>query len=391
MAAKTYTLGGFEVYDVNGVPHYTSTKTKVKIDKTGKPISPFYTLNGVEVYDKDGVPHYRATGQRLQQGTDGTPQAPDAGDAMDGGGSLPEDQPSADTRTSPTGLVQKGMTLGGVKDYILGTGINLQNAGDYFNLSGQKEGSYGSKVTGPNGETWELEDHVFDNDTGGLVPPSTPGVTGKSGQNPQSGVSKTPDQADNLRALSLTDGEEPFGGTYGDDDQYVSPMYADKARNQWRAAFLNSRAKGPAALMREADASIGVIRDNKGNIAFRNGENVSTYTGDADSRDVIYDIRGGQKGMDKHISGFTPLNAASVPDSPEVAPDDEQTPATIEPTVFKPGKPDGQRSASQAFKDNYVKGVSKTVPTSKQPSSDASDEEWNKYFTELEGGNLTGS
>lgn len=266
-----------------------------------------------------------------------------------------------DVRTNKNGIVQKGMTLGGIKNYLQGTGLGLADASQYFQMG---EPTYGSKVTGPNNEVLKPETDVWSEKAGGLVPPSAAGVTGKSPQDPQAGVSDVPDQADNSRALSLSGGEEPFGGSYGDDDEYVSPMYADKARNKWRSTWLNSRAKGPAALMREADASIGIIRDNKGNIAYKNGDSYSTYSGDGDTRDVIYDIRGGQSGFGKHQSDFTELGALEVPDTPTIKPDDEQTEATIEGAATIPWKDmnKGQKedtvsAFAQDFANWYKQGV----------------------------------
>ena len=336
-----------------------------------------FDYKGRKVVLKNGKFVYKDTGEMVPV-TDGMTQvtgredptapisagAPDAGDAMDGGGSLPEDQPTirpSDERTSPTGLVQRGMTLGGVRNYLQGTGLGLADASQYFQMG---EPTYGSKVTGPNNEVLKPETHVWSEKAGGLIPPSTAGVTGKSPQDPQAGVSDVPDQADNSRALSLSGGEEPFGGSYGDDDEYVSPMYADKARNKWRSTFLDSRAKGPAALMREADASIGVIRDNQGNIAYKNGDSYSTYSGDGDTRDVIYDIRGGQSGFGKHQSDFTELGALEVPDTPTIKPDDEQTEATIEGAATIPWKDmnKGQKedtvsAFAQDFANWYKQGV----------------------------------
>ena len=355
-----------------------STKTQpvasLSEEQPGK--SADYTVNGVTYDGKthrpkgapDGGYSLKSDGSRVAHTpvpeTVDTPDTPPTPAPTPAPTAAPTPEPTirpSDTRTSPTGLIQRGMTLGGVRNYLQGTGLELADADQYFQMG---EPTYGSKVTGPNNEVLKPETDVWSKEAGGLVPPSTAGVTGKSPQNPQAGVSDVPDQADNSRALSLSGGEEPFGGTYGDDDEYVSPMYADKARNKWRSTFLDSRAKGPAALMREADASIGVIRDNQGNISYKNGDSYSTYSGDGDTRDVIYDIRGGQSGFSKHQSDFTELGALEVPDTPTIKPDDEQTEATLEGAATIPWKDmnKGQKedtvsAFAQDFANWYKQGV----------------------------------
>ena len=345
MAEQTYTLGGFEVYDVDGVPHYSSTKTKLKTDKTGKPISPFYELGGVSVYDVDGVPHYKETGEKLQHSSNGTPIKPTADTPIETPQTTPpvseaDDKDKGETRTNSNGITQRGMTLGGIKQFGEKYGLKVADGASLFSLG---ESTYGSRVTGPDNKPMKMETHVWSEEAGGLVPPSTPGVTGKDGKNPTSGVSKSPDYADTSRSVSF-DSDEPS------DESLVSPMYRDKARNAYRAAFLSSTGKGPMAVLREASAAQGVIRTNDGKISIKDGDGYRTYTGDKSAREVAFDLAGGQGGYEKHAANFNPI---SPPDKPEIKSDDEQTPATPWSGMSMDEKKGAVNAFAQDFADNF--------------------------------------
>lgn len=376
---NTYTLGGFQVYDVDGVPHYTHTKTKLKRDATGKPITPFYKLDGYDVYDVDGVPHYSATGKKVTtSGTDGAPQKPETAPPV----VADDDEDKGDTRTNQNGIVQKGMTLGGIKDFNAAYGLEVADASKLFNLNGtngqtadnHNDFSAGdARVMGKplkesipirNGGATET---VITAEGIGETTPYTLGQT----DNPQNGVSDKPDSADLTRGLSFKTGRtgrrdprnrggganEPFGGEEPSNSSLVSPMYADKARNAYRSGFLDSTAKGPMGVLRDASANQGVIRTNDGGISIKDGDGYRTYTGNKSAREVAFDLGGGQKGYDKHA---TNIESIGVPDKSEIQSDDEQTPATVQPEwneMNMEQKKGVLTDSANAFAASYVQRV----------------------------------
>ena len=251
-----------------------------------------------------------------------------------------------DERTNSNGIKQRGMTLGGIKQFNEQYGLEVADGSALFNLNGS------NGQTGDNSNDYSVGDAavmgvplsqsgpikqggfvetVISPDGVGESVPHTLGQT----DNPQNGASSTPDNEDQSRALAM----KPFRGSerqreFRDRPGNRPPVSAasetkgngsDKARNAYASAFLSSTAKGPMGVLREASAAQGVIRTNDGGISIRDGDGYRTYTGDKSAREVAFDLGGGQKGYDKHAGDFTSIG---VPDKPEVKPDDEQTPAT---------------------------------------------------------------
>ena len=296
-----------------------------------------------------------------------------------------DDEDKGDTRISPTGIKQTGMTLGGIKDFNAAYGLEVADASKLFDLStptrkdaykGEdnkistgKTGYTVPKASAPivGADTVKGGDLKIDTGKSGgytIPPASVPGTTNHTGADPQEGISSAPDEADNSRGLSFSTGKRgarqqefanrpgnrAFGGEEPSDSSLVSPMYKDKARNAYRSGFLDSTAKGPMGVLRDASAAQGVIRTNDGKIAMKNGDSYMTYTGDKSAREVAFDLGGGQKGYDKHRDHFESLG---VPDKPEVKPDDEQTPATVQPE-WKDMTMDQKKGAVTAYAQDFV-------------------------------------
>jgi hypothetical protein len=296
-----------------------------------------------------------------------------------------DDEDKGDTRISPTGIKQTGMTLGGIKQFNEQYGLNIADGATMFNLTKPgRKGAYKSPdnkietdetgytvgkgarpISGSQGGI-QAETEVLTGKAGGYEIPaaSVPGTTGHTPEDPQNGVSSAADTADQTRAIALNSGRgsrkdprnrgnggnTPFGGVEPSNESLVSPMYKDKARNAFRSTFLDSDAKGPAALFREAHAAQGVIRTNDGKIAIKNGDSYLTYTGDKSAREVSRDLAGGQKGLDKHRDQFTAIGPA---DTPQVQADDEQTPATVQPD-WKDMTIDQKKGAVTAYAQDFV-------------------------------------
>ena len=77
-------------------------------------------------------------GQRVQQPVV-APATNDEGEVMPENvapGSVADDEDKGDSRTNQNGIVQKGMTLGGIKDFNAAYGLEVADASKLFNLNG---------------------------------------------------------------------------------------------------------------------------------------------------------------------------------------------------------------------------------------------------------------
>ena len=310
------------------------------------------------------------------------PETPETVAPGAGGSDKEKDGKGDNTRTNENGIVQRGMTLGGLKEFQqFNPNLNIANGADFFNFSktDRKDAYKGTENTVSTGDVgWELptgskpktkKGTVTGTDlkissekvSGWEIPTaSVPGTLGHTGDDPQNGVSDSADQADQERAISMKPfrgserqrefanrpGNRPFGG----EAPAESGKKTDKARQTYGRAFLDSTSKGPMGVLRDAAASIGVVRTNDGQISIRDGDNYRTYTGDKSAREVAYDLGGGQKGYDLHAGDFTTIG---VPDKPEVKPDDEQTPATIQDISKMDTTTPEWKNNGQAFADYY--------------------------------------
>ena len=316
----------------------------------------------------------------LPSQTEETPAPVSAADDEESGGK------GGNTRTNKNGIVQKGMTLGGLQEFQqFNPNLNIANGANFFNFgkTDRKDAYKGTDNTVSTGDVgWQMPEgskpktkkgtvtgtdlKIGTGNAGGWEIPtaSVPGTLGHTGDDPQNGVSDSADQADQERAISM----KPFRGSerqreFADRPGNRPPVSeasankgkkTDKARQTYGRAFLDSTSKGPMGVLRDAAASIGVVRTNDGGISIRDGDNYRTYTGDKSAREVAYDLGGGQKGYDLHAGDFTTIG---VPDSPKVKPDDEQTPATIEGSTETPWKEmtmDQKKGAVNAYAQDFV-------------------------------------
>jgi len=278
--------------------------------------------------------------------------------AADDDGNYMDDDPDiirdddGETRTSPvTGIVQTGKKLGLGDINGLFASLNergqmtkgdLPSASKFFSeaLPTTKQGAtqlgHGSLVTGPDGKPMEQEDHVWNDETGRLEPPSVPGVTGGKPGNAEDGTSDKPDVADQIRQVRMhrnkrdqLEGfstDEPFGGV---DTTKGNGMTASR-----RAAvsnFLDPNNKGYAAI-RARDRAVGAFHQyDKGGMKI--GDDIHMFK-EGMSKDARFELSGNgikskedaQTFLNKYVQGF---NEAAPTDSPTEPPVSEQTTTTL--------------------------------------------------------------
>ena len=351
----------------------------------------FYEVEGGKVkVGRDGkVTFYKSGGDpgTFFDGAEGGKYDVDEENVAPGGGA--DDEDKGDTRTNQNDIVQRGMTLGGIKDFNAAYGLEVADASKLFNLNSTKspdafKGEDNKISTGKTGYTvpkaaapivgstpYKGADlKIGTGDSGGytIPPASVPGTTGHTPEDPQNGVSSQPDEADQSRGISMRSGKRgarqqefagrpgnrAFGGEEPSNSSLVSPMYADKGRNAYRSGILDSTSKGPMGVLRDAAANAGMIRTNDGKISMKKGDGYVTYTGDKSAREVAFDIGGGQKGYDKHAADFKPVGPS---DTPEVKPDDEQTPATIQNIANTDTSTPAWKDNAQGFANFFKKQV----------------------------------
>lgn len=336
----------------------------------------------------------------VEQGPDGdvTPSSGNAGGAQsvdpDGSGYIAPTGGSGgtDERTNTSGIVQRGLTLGGINSLysslssadrkggaVMAAG-DLPSANSFFSEAlpttdaGKAQGHEGPRVN----YSWDTESEtdVFDENKGGLVPPSTPGTTGNNPDNPQDGTSAKPSVADKVRAIRIgrqsgfdddDDSLMPSPGgdsdyDYPDDDSLVSPMYSNKDRNAARAAFLDPNNKGYSAI-RARDRAVGAFDQN--GVGGMNIDGKFYQFKDGMSRDARFELSGGginskddaQAFLNKYLKEFNNSTPTEAPtqtetESPTTTQQTDTTKPLVVPTDQIPGP-----NASQAEKDEYFRAL----------------------------------
>ena len=277
--------------------------------------------------------------------------------------STPEVAPEPEVRVSPvTGIQQTGKKLGLGDINGLFASLNkrgqmtegeLPSASEFFSealpmtVPGAKQLGHGSLVTGPDNKPMEPEDHVWNNETGRLEPPSVPGTVGGKPENAEDGTSSKPDVADQVRQIRMhrnkrdqLEGfsvDEPFGGK---DETKGNGMTA--SRRAARAAFLDPNNKGYAAI-RARDRAVGAFHQyDQGGMKI--GDDIHMFN-EGMSKDARFELSGNgikskedaQAFLNKYVQGF---GEAAPTDSPTEPPASEQTETTLTPqTPIKPTQP----------------------------------------------------
>jgi len=276
---QTYKLGGYEVYDVNGVPHYAKTKTPVKSNRIDGKIQAPPIIGKVDGSVKATVVPNPDTGFRFGQRV--RDSSPESFETIE----LTEDQkpaPKPETKPeqtrdvdAPDGSGAKGtqmspkIDLGAANSLLSGLGIGnmadvnsflseqlpvspgeKQGQGkqtsltnDEFILQAQGAGALDGFKGGTNDEAILYAQNAGFTPTAVVEGSSTPGEIGAS----------PADTADNNRSVSVP-GEDPQNS--GTNWGVAQPKSFERSR---RDAFLDLNNRGYGAI-RAADAATGRFR-----------------------------------------------------------------------------------------------------------------------------------
>ena len=326
--------------------------------------------DGGTVYSEDGKTY---TTGGVTYSRDGSGQAinPDTGKVSSGGYSINpstgarsdykpgEDRGSgaggSEVRQNEKGIVQKGMTLGGINTFL--TGLGGRELADIKAMYATDTGSAPSVPSNMRGT--EPEQPFFEGLPGLSAPTAPTGTTATTTEttsnptNEQDGASDKPTLADNVRAVRMSrprgarqqefadrPGNSTFGGEEPDDSSLVSPMYRNSKRNEIRSAFLNMDRSSAQAAMDSA-AVAGRYRDVIGSTDYYN------YGGKAVQA---------KEGMERQAK-----NAAMMGEDPteflNIQP--EQTPSAADTPTSLELNPDQGKKAAQEFKDFRAEEIKK--------------------------------
>lgn len=272
-------------------------------------------------------------------------------------------------RTSPEGVAQYGQTLGGLNTFnkgFLGEGYDLVDIKSTYQsealpatLAGVTqlekplvEGASPTQkpdVSNP----FQTNPQLQANYPEGTKPFAstdtyTPYKTGDNPNDAREGASPKPDRVERLRQVAFNGAD--FSGDEPDDSSLVSPMYANKKRNEIRRTFLDYEGSSVKAAV-AANTKAGYGKDSNGNARFNyGGELVNAKEGmEWKAKDAA------MRGVDP--SEFLQTKIAEVKDTPD----------PIKPT---------EGEEVEAYKPAW-----KTTPV---PDSGAPKGGWDKHFADME-------
>ncbi len=192
-------------------------------------------------------------------------------------------------RTNSEGLVQYGQTLGGLNTFnkgFLGEGYDLTDIQSTYQseaLPATLAGVMQLEKPIVEGATPTQKPKVTSTDEpsvpyGTQLPEGskpfastesyTPYSTGGNPSDAQDGTSPQPDRVERLRQIGFNGAD--FSGDEPDDSTLVSPMYANKKRNEIRRTFLDYEGSSVKAAV-AANAVAGFGKDSNGNPRFNYG------------------------------------------------------------------------------------------------------------------------
>ena len=281
-----------------------------------------YKLGGIDVYDLDGKPHYAANNRPLVMGASGPlppreikrieiPRTNDEGLTMD------------EVRVNANKIEQKGRNLGAPR-FPLGELPKYLSEALPTTAAGERQQSPSLDIDYSGEDAAVMGRSQGDNDkiAGGgsvetLIEPSVPGTTGRS-DSAQEGISDKPDRADRISRI-----EEATSN--------VKATYTPNARARAKAAFLDPNNRGYNAI-RARDAAVGAnLEGIKGGHSFKDGM----------SAEARYELSGGdfenkeaaEAFVKKYINVKQPTKAETPASSGESAKVSTDSDAVVTPTA----------------------------------------------------------
>ena len=254
-------------------------------------------------------------------------------------------------RTGPTGIKQKGMTLGGIKNFLQGTGLELADGQGFFGEIGGPAAGGG----GPNSSDMQVmgasKGEADKRSKGGMwetvidskgIGKTTPYATGQSNSE-QEGTAQVGDRADLDRAIGA-DGKKDPTNWLDYDFMSKNPRAAAKS------AFLDPNNKGYDAI-RARNAAVGVVNMHDAGGALKMGDKYYTSKSGKSGRDFAFELTGGQSGFNAMKDDLVEVGKDGIIDTPvttgesdDVAPEVQK----IQPTE------QNMKDAGKAFAADYL-------------------------------------
>jgi len=274
------------------------------------------------------------------------------------------------SRVSPTGVVQRGLDLGGVNSFLEGLGIgNLRDMSTVYSKTDTTE----AQPVPTNMDGTEPEREFFEGLPGLTQTPqktgttaTTPETTSKPGDM-QDGASDQADLADQIRAVRVNRGarQQEFAERPGNQSSsepknsgtnWGARTMADNSdvRTRMRSAFLDDKI-GSLQALRAAEKEAGVFKQN-GKVFYNEGGELKQAT--ENSTDFYRTAMSGKNPMEyadtpadlPAPAEISPVQAATA--GMNMAPIEEQT---EKPTISSVDA----ATAGQAFAQSYIDRVKK--------------------------------
>ena len=309
-------------------------------------------------------------------GSDADPESP----GLQGPGALSTGTGGGEERSAPEGLVQYGQTLGGLNTFnkgFLGEGYDLTDIKSTYQSEALPATLAGVTqlekplVEGANptqkpdvSDPFQQDPQLQASFPEGTKPFAstdkyTPYSTGGNPEDSQDGASPKPDRVERIRQVAFNGAD--FSGDEPDDSTLVSPMYANKKRNEIRRTFLDYEGSSVKAAV-AANAVAGFGKDSNANPRFNyGGELVNAKEGmEWKAKDAA------MRGVDP--SEFLQTKVAEVKETAKTG-----TTAETSSTTTEVETPDIDTST--------FKPIWKTTPL---PDSGAPAGGWDKHFADME-------
>ena len=274
------------------------------------------------------------------------------------------------TRTSPTGIEQKGKDLSSINSGLSAVGVGpLQDMGRFFDGGAFKVDAPATKETKEQAEEFSVDDAVAmgmpksqaesikrGEITETVITPTAAGTVGGNPENPQDGTSAKPTVAERVRQIRGARQQEfasrPGNRAFEQPDETPAASGPNAMRRAARSAVLDAPAgQGVMGVIGARDAAVGISDDGvlvDGELR-RWGEGVDQKT----KRRAAYVATGGfgtREKLDEWTGQFLQPGSEKTPEKAE-----PQVPSDLIQMPSKAVMDQGEQEFFEFFKNNRVK------------------------------------